>query len=37
MSDMFILIYSGWGGGVKYMKHINGGASYKRLGTSVAD
>jgi hypothetical protein len=33
MSDVFIWIYSG-GGGVKFMKHFEGGASYKSLGIS---
>jgi hypothetical protein len=35
MSDVFIWIYSGGGGGTMFMKHFKGGASYKSFGTSA--
>jgi hypothetical protein len=36
ISNLFILIYSD-GGGVKFIKHFKGGASYNILGTSALE
>jgi hypothetical protein len=37
MSNLFIWIYSGGRGGVKFIKRYNGGEGYRSLGTAVLD